>query len=409
MASPRSIPRRCRRGVSGTCAAGEYFRGIQANGALACEPLPGLTVTTTLDAGAALVGTYNDIAILPDGRAAISYYDATSGNLKYARCANLACTGTPLIATIDASANDVGQYSAIAIGADGLPVISYYDATLDDLKVLKCGNADCSSGNALNTVDSTGNVGQLSGIAIGLDGNPIIAYYLLTGPFFDGDYKVAKCANPACSGASTITVFDPAGTPSLASQIGIAVPADALPIIAYPVSTGGGGSGSALWVSKCANAACTGTPTRTVVHSDPGEFIGGYAALAVNAANRPAIAYGGLSSQLAIARCLNAACSSSAYDVVPNVDASYMDIAIGPDGVPVVSHQNPASDDLVVTRCLNSDCSQLGTEPFVSQVAVDGNGGAYTSLAIGADGLPVIAFEDGGDLRVIKCGNRACQ
>ena len=78
--------------VSGTCAAGEYFRGIQANGALACEPLPGLTITTTLDAGAALVGTYNDIAILPDGRAVISYYDATGGNLKYARCANLACT-----------------------------------------------------------------------------------------------------------------------------------------------------------------------------------------------------------------------------------------------------------------------------------------------------------------------------
>lgn len=393
--------------VGGTCAPGEYFRGIQANGAIACEPMPGLTVTTTLDAGATVVGSYNDIAILPDGRAAISYYDATNGNLKYARCANAACTGTPFITTVDASANDVGQYSAIAIGTDGFPVISYYDNTLDDLKVAKCGNVDCNSGNTLSTVDSAGNVGQLSAIAIGADGNPVIAYYLFTGPFFyDGDHKVARCANPACSGASTITVFDPLGAASVSSQIGIVVPPDALPIIAYQGSVG---SGSTLWAAKCANAACTGTPTRTIVHSDPGQAIGTYAAIAVNAANRPAIAYAASGGQLALARCLNAACSTSAYDVVANSDASYMDIAIGPDGIPVISQQNPNSDDLVVTRCLGSDCAQAGSEPFVSQFAVDGNGAAYTSIAIGNDGLPVIAFEAGGDLRVVKCGNRSCQ
>lgn len=394
--------------VAGTCAAGEYFRGIQRSGAIACEPVPGLTVTTTLDAGAAVVGTYNDIAILPDGRPVVSYYDATNGNLKLARCANTACTGTPLVTTIDSSANDVGQFSAIAIGADGLPVVSYYDTTADDLRVLKCGNADCSSGNTSNIVDATGNVGQLGAIAIGLDGNPVIAYYLFTGPFFyDGDYKVAKCANPACSGAASITVFDTNGAASVASQIGIAVPVDGLPVIAYQVSNAG--TSAVLWAAKCANAACTGTPTRTAVHSDAGFTIGNYAALAVSAANRPAIAYTGSGGQLALARCLNASCSSSAFDVVPNADASYMDIAIGPDGIPVVSQQNPASDDLVVTRCLGSDCAQAGTEVFVLQAAVDGNGGAHTSIAIGNDGLPVIAFEAGGDLRVVKCGNRSCQ
>ena len=53
-----------------------------------------------------------------DGLGLVSYYDATNGNLKIAHCNNLACTAATL-RTVDSLGN-VGRYTSIARGADGL-------------------------------------------------------------------------------------------------------------------------------------------------------------------------------------------------------------------------------------------------------------------------------------------------
>jgi hypothetical protein len=73
----------------------------------------------------------------------IGYHDATAGALKVARCANAACTGSATIATVDDSADLVGEYASIAIGIDGLPVISCHDNRQRALKVVKCGTRTC--------------------------------------------------------------------------------------------------------------------------------------------------------------------------------------------------------------------------------------------------------------------------
>jgi len=64
------------------------------------------------------------------------------------------------------STGDVGAHNSITIGIDGLPVISYYDYTNGNLKVVKCGNPSCSAVNAIVTLDSTGDVGLFTSITM---------------------------------------------------------------------------------------------------------------------------------------------------------------------------------------------------------------------------------------------------
>jgi len=47
--------------------------------------------------------------------------------------------------TVDSMGNYWGWSASITIGTDGLPVLTYYDGTNQDLKVAKCGNTACTT------------------------------------------------------------------------------------------------------------------------------------------------------------------------------------------------------------------------------------------------------------------------
>jgi len=83
----------------------------------------------------------------------------------------------------------VGSDTSIAIGTDGNPVISYLDDTNGDLKVARCNDPACAGGGeTITAVDTAGNVGTDTSIAIGTDGNPVISYRDTT----NSDLKVAR-------------------------------------------------------------------------------------------------------------------------------------------------------------------------------------------------------------------------
>jgi Collagen triple helix repeat (20 copies) len=103
--------------------------------------VPGANALTTLD-GAGQVGTYTSATAGADGLGLISYYDATAGDLKVAHCDNVACTSATT-STLD-TAGVVGEFTSVTIGADGLGLIGYYDQTNGDLKAAHCANAFCT-------------------------------------------------------------------------------------------------------------------------------------------------------------------------------------------------------------------------------------------------------------------------
>ena len=390
--------------VSGTCGLGAYVRGISTDGGVLCADVPGLTAVTIVDDPANRVGEATSIAIGADGLPVIAYRDVTALALKVAKCANAACIGAATVNTVDDPPNDVGRYPSIAIGADGLPVISYYDNTAETLKVARCANADCTGAATITTVhDAANDVGAYGAIAIGADGLPVISHYDVTA----STLQVAKCNDAACAGPATITtVDDPAN--AVGAWTSIAVGVDGLPVISYRDLSAG-----ALKVAQCSNSACTGTATTTTV-DDPANIVGADSDIAIGADGTPVVSYWDqTAAALKVAKCVDAACNGPAtittVDDRDNSVGYYTSIAVGTDGNPIVSYWDATAGALMVARCANPACTGTATITTVDNPPT--SVGLFTAIAIGADGLPVVSYFDtsAGLLKVARCGSRSCR
>jgi hypothetical protein len=119
------------------------------------------------------VGYWTSAAIVPaTGEPAISYYDETNGDLKYAE---RDVDGTAWhVVTVDA-VGEVGEGTGLAFLPSGVPAISYYDATNTDLRYAYRDAADPNQWH-LEVVDSDGSVGQETSLVVLPDGQPAIAY-----------------------------------------------------------------------------------------------------------------------------------------------------------------------------------------------------------------------------------------
>ena len=100
-------------------------------------------VRETALAGPGIVGFSTSIAIGHDGLGLISYYDVSSGHLMTAHCNDPACTAAT-IREIDHTGTPAPYSTGAMIGHDGFPLIAYYWAIGKDVKAAKCSNVDCT-------------------------------------------------------------------------------------------------------------------------------------------------------------------------------------------------------------------------------------------------------------------------
>ncbi|GAI20017.1 unnamed protein product, partial [marine sediment metagenome] len=88
---------------------------------------------------------------------------------------------------------------------------------------------------------------------------------------------------------------------------------------------------------------------------------------------------------LKVVKCSNAACTQFSSTTVDSDGYYTTSLAIGTDGYPVIAYHDYASGQLRVAKCGSTDCT------LVSTTTVD-SVGLYTSIAIGTDGYPVISY-----------------
>ena len=250
-------------------------------------------------------------------------------NLQVLHCGNANCTAGNSVTSPDTVGN-VGSHTSLALDAAGNPVVSYWDNTNENLKVLHCGNADCTAGNAITSPDTAGSVGRYTSLALDASGFPVVSYVHFT----TQDLKVLHCGNANCTAGNSITSPD---TGDIDGDTSLALDASGNPVVSYRDD-----SSQDLKVLHCGNANCTAaTPS---LSPDTAGNVGTYASLEINGA-----------------------------------------------GNPVVSYRDDTNQDLKVLRCGNANCTAGNA---ITSPDTVGNAGTYTSLELDGAGNPVVSYRD---------------
>ena len=244
------------------------------------------------------VGLYTSLALTTAGFPVISYYDEFNSDLKLAVCADATCSSGTTIRTIDStgSVGCVGSHTSLALTTAGFPVISYRDITNQDLKLAVCVDATCSSGTIIRTIDSEGSVGFYTSLALTTAGFPVISYY----DDSNDDLKLAVCADATCSTGTTIRIIDSTGNVGLDTSL-------ALTTAGFPVVSYRDFSNNDLKLAVCADVTCSsGTTVRTI---DSTGNVGAHTSLALPTAGFPVMSYRDVTNQdLKLAVCADATC-----------------------------------------------------------------------------------------------------
>lgn len=234
----------------------------------------GNVVTTPVTFGEA-----PSLALDSSGFPVVAYVGSTDHYLYVLHCGDTTCGSGNTINPVDTSGNLGVSPLSLKLDSSGSPVIAYYDNTNGDLDVLHCGDATCSSGNTTTSPDTAGNVGANPSLALDQAGFPVVSYYDAT----NLNLKVLHCGDATCSSGNTITVPDPNKVTTGAYYSSLALDAHGFPVVAYETKN--------LQLLHCGNATCSSGNTITSPDNGgyPAPFV---ISLALDASGFPVVTYG---------------------------------------------------------------------------------------------------------------------
>jgi hypothetical protein len=340
--------------------------------------------------GSAGLGADNSIAIGIDGNPVIAYYDAANLRVMVAKCVEIDCSGPVSAHTIYTTTSGFLNLS-MTIAPDGNPVVAMVASITNQLVVARCHDSGCVAGTTTAVAVEPNQAHEIDvvegppSIAIGLDGNPIIAYY----DSASLHAKVAQCSDLACSGSITLSTIDESSTDDDGKNPSITIRADGTPVIAY-AKTLAGVTGARPVVATCTNNDCANAVVHTI---DTAQWSGFHPSLAIGIDGNPVVAYYDATvGKPALATCVDATCAGAPTKVF--LDASspsgdFPSLAIGPDGNPIVTYVVQSNGQLRVALCATRTCTTPVTNKLIdTHLGVE----SLNSIVLGADGSPVIAY-----------------
>jgi hypothetical protein len=384
------------------------------------------------------VGLGLSMAVDANGDLMVSYRDETNESLKFAICDSSASTNGSCdqaddwsTVTVDEMGmqNDDYSFTSIAVDANGDPMIAYYvEQPYGELRVAICDLSESTNGNcdqtddwSTVTVDATG--GQCTSIAVDNNGDPMISYTNQVGTSLSfATCDLSASTNGNCdqaddwSKASVHSVVAPSLT---GLNTSIAVDANGDPVISYGTFVNLGFLYN-LWFAICdlsesTNGNCDQTDDWNKVAADAAGSVGSFTSIAVDANGDPAIAYYRFgAAELLFAICDLSASANGNCDqgddwnkvTVDPAGGALPSIAVDANGDLIVSHYDPTNDDLRFAACdlsasTNGNCDQAG-DWSTETVDATGDVGYGTSIAVNANGEPIIAYYDktNGDLKL---------
>ena len=171
------------------------------------------------------------IALDAAGNPVVAFYDATNAKLKILHCNDPNCAPGGDSITVPDTTALVGNHASMALDAAGNPVVSYYNDSTDDLRILHCNDPNCAGGNeSITDADTTGDVGQYTSLALDAAGRPIVSYSDVT----NDDLRLLYCDDPNCApGGNVVSPHPtPSGTAAASSTSLTLDPLDR-PIVAF--------------------------------------------------------------------------------------------------------------------------------------------------------------------------------